>query len=186
MRVSLLDYEETCKLYREVKTRKRALEEEKLARDQETLLTRAMETLPMVYEEMMRVAQETDSIAYREMMDTLHEQDEFNVTDYLSVPHLFEKAIEKYHHVYWIEVEVESTIGVPCMYEDTCNYQQLSSLPCKLDMFYCPLVPYVYICDTCNVTDFWYNLFDIHGLTLDGLNSYVLSHIAKERLLAKP
>lgn len=180
MRVSSLSYQETCKLYQEVKARKRNFEEMQAKEEEEKLRQSALDTLPLVYEEMMRIAEQEDPAGYEEMLEASDEAETFDVTDYLSIPSLFGAAIEKFDGVYFVSKEEDTRDGVPCMQEDTCWYNGNRDRTGRHTlMLFCPLVPDVMICDECDTGDFWYELFERHGLVLEGLNSYVFEYKSK-------
>jgi hypothetical protein len=69
-------------------------------------------------------------------------------------------------------------LRVPCMCDDICWYEgNMDRTERVTDMYFCPLVDDVFICDVCNgnYDDFWYDLLEKHGLELEGLNEFIVN-----------
>lgn len=178
MRVSSMNYDEVCKLYWEVKSRKRDLEAMQKETEMESLVKVAVDTLPQVYAEMLRIFKQNEPHTYERMMEHRHD-DDFNYSDYMSILRLFQKALAKFQNVFLCKTEVDTpTLRVPCMCEEVCWYGgNMDRTGQSTTMYFCPLISDVFICDVCvdNYDDFWYDMFETHGLELEGFNEFILN-----------
>lgn len=171
MRVSTLDYQEVCKVYREAKSRKRELEEMAEEQVAAACIARAEKTLPLLYAEMVQAAKTEDPVAWAEAVASKSDEA-------LSIPSMLCSAVKKFPGIFVCSKQVRTREEVPCYREHRCCYQEkMHIIDYVTDMYFCPLAPDVLICDVCHDTyeDFWYDLYDTHSLHLEGWNEFVAS-----------